>query len=369
MANAMNGVLQATIEKKLNDFTLQVAFEAPAGVTVLFGPSGAGKTTVLQCLSGLAELDRGRIEVGGRVLLDTSASIDLPPQQRRVGYVFQGLALFPHISARQNVEFGLTRLPRLERERRTMEMLEQFRVAHTANRRPAEISGGERQRVALARALVTQPDLLLLDEPLSALDLEIKHQILDDLAEYVRQHPIPAFYVTHDRAEIFSLANHVIVIEAGKVIAQGSPHEALEAPRTYRSARSGAFENIFRARIVAEHPDAGTTACAIGDGVILECPLARAVPCEEVEVAIRAGDILLATSQPQGISARNVLSGTVRAIEAGNGYIAVEVRCGEHEGVGFEVHVTPAAVRSLALASGTRVWLIVKTHSCHLLRR
>jgi molybdate transport system ATP-binding protein len=200
--------LTATLQRRLgSEFALDVAFTVHPGINVLFGPSGSGKTTILQLLAGIDSPDAGRIALAQRVLFDSPERINLPPQQRRVGYVFQHLALFPHLTAAQNVMYGLAHLPGAARQHHARMLLEEtFGISQLADRRADKLSGGEKQRVALARALAPEPDFLLLDEPLSALDLATKSRILDELLTWVKDRPIPILYVTHDREEIFSAA-------------------------------------------------------------------------------------------------------------------------------------------------------------------
>lgn len=348
-----------------SDFALAVRFAVPPGITVLFGASGAGKTTTLDCIAGLLAPDQGRIQLGERVLFDSARGIDLDPSRRSIGYVFQELALFPHMNVGRNVGYGLARLPRSERDRRGHEILESFRVASLAHRLPAEISGGERQRVALARALVTEPKALLLDEPLSALDATTKGRIVDDLRAWNRAHSIPILYVTHSRDEVFGLAERVLVLERGAIAAEGSPHDVLEAPRLETVAQLAGFENIFEATLHAAQPERGTMTCRLAAGAIdLEVPLSRLGVGAAVRVGIRAGDVLLATEQPRGLSAQNVLRGTLVALDERDFRVLARVDCG----AAFQVLLTPAARRSLGLEPGMQVWLVIKTHSCHLLR-
>src|SRR5579862_1444689 len=188
-----------------SEFTLEVEFAAAPGFTILFGPSGAGKTTLLDCVAGLTTPDAGHIAVGDRVLFDSAQRIDIPVAKRRIGYVFQDLALFPHLTVERNVQYGLAHLAQSERASKTSAILEAFRIPHLARRYPREISGGESQRVALARTLVTDPSVLLLDEPLAALDAMAKARIIDDLRQWNQVHRIPILYVTHSREEVFAL--------------------------------------------------------------------------------------------------------------------------------------------------------------------
>jgi molybdate transport system ATP-binding protein len=349
-------------------FSLNLGIEAPSGFTMLFGPSGAGKSTVLACLAGLVRPDEGEITLDGRILFSSTRRIDLPPQQRRVGYLSQDLALFPHMTALENVMYGLASRPRSEREHIAREMLDRFRVSQAAVFRPTELSGGERQRVALARTLVTEPDFLLLDEPLSALDFTLKSQLLNDLDAWNRERGIPIVYVTHDRDEVYALSQRVVVLEEGRIIGTGAPHDVLGVPAQLAMARIAGFENIFEAKVVAEHPELGTMTCELAGGLTLECPLGARGPelhSKPVRIAIRAGDILLATSRPEGISARNLIPGRIAKLERRESMMAAYV---EAHGQTFESHLTLGAIASLGLAEGKDVWLIVKTHSCHLLR-
>jgi len=362
--------LRASLQRRLSrEFALDVSFNLEPGITVLFGPSGAGKTSILELLAGIDRPDSGRISLADRVLFDSAERCDLPPQLRRVGYVFQHLALFPHLTAAGNVMYGLAHRPLAERQQRARTMLEQvFHIEGLADRRVTDLSGGERQRVALARALAPEPDLLLLDEPLSALDAPTKSRILEELLAWARNKPIPILYVTHDREEIFSAAQHVIVLEDGRIAAEGAPDAALLNPRTLQVARSAVFENIFRARVLSEDAASGTMLCDVG-GVTLDCPLAYQPRSAEVSIAIRAGDILLANEQPRGLSARNILPGSVARLTRREQVVAVDVRCtAAGDSVTFVSHVTPQAVASLSLAEGRPVWIVLKTHSCHVLR-
>ncbi|MGC2196510.1 MAG: molybdenum ABC transporter ATP-binding protein [Terriglobales bacterium] len=347
-----------------SEFVLEVDISAPAGFTILFGASGAGKTTLLDCIAGLATPDGGSIQVGSRVYFDGPSRVNLPVAKRSVGYLFQDLALFPHLSVEGNVAYGLNRLPLPDREQRISAILDAFRIRDLRHRRPREISGGERQRVALARSLVTDPCILLLDEPLAALDAPTKGRILDDLRAWNEAHRIPILYVTHSREEVFALGERVIVLDRGRVLAQGTPHEVMGAPRQVTVAQLTGLENILDATVVAAHEDRGTMTCRLaGSQVELETPLVRAEPGSQLRIGIPAGDILLATQHPEGLSARNILPGNVTSVVRRDVIIAAGVDIG----VELEVHLTLAARDALQLAPGREVWLVVKTHSCHLM--
>ena len=346
-------------------FSLDVAFAASAGFTILFGASGSGKTTLLDCIAGLRTPDSGRMIVGATILFDFDARVDVPPNRRGVGYLLQSLALFPHLTVQQNVRYGLADLSSTEREARAQQILDLFRIGHLAQRRSAELSGGERQRAALARTLVTQPRVLLLDEPLTALDALTKSQILDDLRAWNRDHRIPILYVTHQREEVFALGESVIALQNGRIIAQGSPYDVLHQPKLESVAQLAGFENILAASFVAVHPEQGTMTCRVDNAPLtLEVPLTRIDQTRPLRIGIRAGDILVASSHPEGVSARNIFTGNITSMRRCDVMMIAQVNCG----VDFEVHLTPGAAESLQLRVGSSVWLVLKTYSCRVMQ-
>jgi molybdate transport system ATP-binding protein len=363
--------LTAQLRKRLpagaHAFLLEVDFQSAPGFTILFGPSGAGKTTLLDCIAGITTPETGRIVLSDRILFDAAQRINLPVAKRRVGYVFQHLALFPHFTVEKNIQYGLADLPQAERTARSSAILQAFRIPHLAHRYPREISGGESQRTALARTLVTDPSVLLLDEPLAALDASTRSKIIDDLRQWNQTHRIPVLYVTHSREEVFALGEHVLVLDAGRIVAEGTPHEVIAAPQQETVAQLVGFENIFDAVVEAIRPERGTMTCRIaGDGgpMVLETPLVRGGVGSALRVGIRAGDILLATAPPVGLSARNVIPGRILSLDQHDVIVTARVKCR----VEMDVHLTLAARDSLHLAPGQEVWLVIKTHSCHLMQ-
>jgi molybdate transport system ATP-binding protein len=373
-SKSSNSSLTARVRKNFFDgqrsFSLDVEFHATPGFTILFGPSGSGKTTLLDCVAGLTTPNAGKIAIGERVLFDANTSMNIPVAKRSIGYVLQDLALFPHLTVEQNVEFGLTHIPRTFRKQKAAAILQQFRIEHLRQQRPGEISGGEAQRVALARALVTNPCILLLDEPLAALDAPTKGKILDELRRWNEEHLIPILYVTHSREEVIALGERVLVMEMGRIIAQGTPHEVLRAPLQESVAQLAGFENIFDALVESVHEDRGTMFCNLqsgepGNDVLLETPLIHASEGTSLRIGIRAGDILLATVKPEGLSARNVIVGKLVSLERRDTIVAARVNCG----VEMEVYLTLAARDALQLEARREVWLVIKTHSCHLMHK
>lgn len=359
--------LAASIRKERRgrdaSFVLDISLEAPPGITILFGPSGAGKSTLLDCIAGLVRPDAGRIAIGDAVLFDSAAHADTPPQKRRIAYVFQSLSLFPHLTVEQNTAYGLENMPEQARRTRAGEILEAFRVEKLRNQRPGQISGGERQRIALARSLVTAPRALLLDEPLTGLDAELKAAIVDDLRAWNAAKRIPILYVTHSRDEVDALGERVIAIDNGRVVSHGAPMDVLDAPRRKRLAQAAGFENLLSGKVLDLREPDGVMRVRLGESKCeIEVPLGHASTGDRVQVAIRAGDILLASERPHGLSARNVLEGRLVSVEQRSTMCIARVDCG----VTFVVHVTPGAVRALELAAEKQVWLVLKTHSCHL---
>jgi molybdate transport system ATP-binding protein len=224
--------LSLEVTKKVNGFRLEVDWQIGNELVVLFGYSGAGKSLTLQLIAGLLKPDAGRIAANGQVLFDSQERINRPPQRRNLGYVFQDLALFPHMTVRQNIVYGAMGLPRLARQQRVGEMLEIFHLEGLADKLPAEISGGQKQRVALARALIRRPRALLLDEPFSALDNPLRREMRQYLKKIHAEFQIPVILVTHDLLEAATLAETLFIYHEGKIIQRGSPQEIISRPQT-----------------------------------------------------------------------------------------------------------------------------------------
>jgi molybdate transport system ATP-binding protein len=248
-------VLSVAITKRLPGFSLSVEWEAGEPVIALVGPSGSGKTLTLHCLAGLVQPDAGRVALDDQVLFDAARGIDRPSRTRRLGYVFQGYALFPHLSVRDNVAFGLKGWPAARRRERTEMVIERLGLSGLQQRHPRELSGGQQQRVALGRALATDPDLLLLDEPLSALDAPLRRQLRDDLARTIRDWGKTTVVVTHDLSEAYQLADRVVVYEHGRVLQSAPKSELLWQPASETVARIMGMRNILHGTVLKATPD------------------------------------------------------------------------------------------------------------------
>jgi molybdate transport system ATP-binding protein len=362
-ASITTGLSTKTAAAKTTGFILDLDFTLSAGITVLFGHSGAGKSLTLSMIAGLQSATQGCITLSDRVLWDSRKQINVPIAQRQVGMVFQQLALFEHLTVSQNVGYGLAKLPAAERKARVAAMLARWGIAALASRYPVGLSGGERQRVALARTLVTQPQILLLDEPFSALDGENKQLIMQDLKATITVNPLPVLLVTHDRDEAIQLAEHLIILQQGRILTQGSPLTVLGAPRTPTVAALAGIENIFWGKVKQINSLQGTMQIAIGE-LLLEVPDTGQHPRDtNVRVAISARDILLAREQLTATSARNLFTGQILALQAQAGQCLVTVDCG----IVVQALVTGRAVQDLQLQLGETIWLAFKSHSCYLL--
>ena len=342
-------MLEVAIRHERPGFTLDVAFAAPPGVTVLFGRSGAGKTTIVDAVAGLLRPDRGRVAVDGRILLDTDGGICLPPHRRSLGVIFQDGRLFPHRSVRANLLYGRRGGGDPDALDRTVAMLG---IGHLLDRRPPTLSGGERQRVAIGRALLARPRLVLADEPLAALDEPRKAEILPYLERLRDEVRVPVLYVSHSVAEVARLATTVVALEAGRVARAGPAAAVLSDPMvTPLGARAAGA--VVEARLVRQHAD-GLSELEAG-GVPLFVPR---VEVDALRLRIAAQDVILSRAAPGGLSALNVLPGTVEAVREGGGpgaIVSVATPAGR-----VLARVTKRSADALGLRPGTPVHAIVK---------
>jgi len=345
------------VEKRQGEFQLAARFEAGGGVTALFGRSGSGKTTLVNLIAGLARPDTGTIRVGDTVLFDAARGIDVPVHLRAVGYVFQDGRLFPHLSVKANLLYGTRFGRRGGRDGKLDEIAALLDIAPLLARRPADLSGGEKQRVAIGRALLSEPQLLLMDEPLAALDAARKAEILPYIERLRDETRLPLVYVSHAEDEVARLADTLVLLAAGKVIAAGAVNDVFG--RLDLGVYSGRFEagTVLTARIVAQDAEAGITALHHAAGS-LGVPRLPSAPGAMVRLRVRARDVALAVGEPGNISIRNRLAATVTEIGKAQGP-AVDVRLA----VGGDVlvaRVTNGAVAALGLAVGTPVIALIK---------
>jgi molybdate transport system ATP-binding protein len=330
-------------------------------VTVLFGPSGAGKTTVLRALAGLDRPEAGTITFDGETWLDVARGVFVPPQARGVGFLFQEYALFPHLSVAANVGYGLHRLPRRARRARVLELAGPLGLADLLERRPAQLSGGERQRVALARALAPRPRLLLLDEPLSALDAPLRAALHGELRHVLEGSGVPALVVTHDRTEALALGDRLVVLAGGAVRQVGRVHEVFSAPVDAEVARVVGTENVLPSRLVRRE-DGLVVIRAGGAELVAVDPGGME---DEAYACLRAEDVVLEPGDDHPSSARNRLPGAVVTVRHEGPLVRVTVDCG----VPLVALVTRASAERLGLAPGTPIRAVVKAPSVRVVPR
>lgn len=348
----MTLVLQ--VRHRLGAFELDVDVMAPPGVTVLFGPSGAGKTTLVNAVAGLLRPDRGRIVADDWVLLDTDARRWLPPHRRRLGYIFQEGRLFPHLTVRQNLLYGRWFAPRDARGESLDRVVDLLGIGPLLARRPGGLSGGEKQRVAIGRALLAGPKLILADEPLAALDEARKAEILPYFERLRDEVSVPILYVSHSSAEVARLATTVIALRDGRVAAVGPPAQVLGDAGAV-GARGAA--SVLEARVIAHHAD-GLSELSVAAGT-LWVPRVAEVPGRALRVRIAATDVILSRAAPVGLSSLNILAGTITDIRTGDGPGAmVTLALGPERLI---ARITRRSAETMGLAPGQPCHAVIKT--------
>ncbi|MEA2338637.1 MAG: molybdate transport system ATP-binding protein [Thermoanaerobaculia bacterium] len=340
-------MIEIDVHLPLAPFTLTVSCSLSANVTALVGRSGSGKTSLIESIAGLRRA-QGRIAIGDVTLLDSDRGIDLPPERRGIGYVPQDAALFPHLRVGENIRFGGSDRERFD------SLVAALELEPLLDRVPASLSGGERQRVALARALMTQPRLLLLDEPLASIDQPLRERILLYLRR-VRALGIPMIYVTHQPFEALALSTWCVVLNDGRVAAEGDSRTVL-ADRSV----SGNVDNVFEVSDPQHDPTLGITRVTTGDGLALVLPYDQVADAAfPLVVRIGADDIVVFGEQPASISSRNVFEGTVASLRASEGVVDLTVTTPSP----LIVRITRAAADDLSLHEGSRVWLALRSRA------
>lgn len=351
--------LSVDITHPFGDFTLRVAFEAPGGITALFGRSGTGKTTVVNAVAGLLRPRSGRITLSGKVLFDANAGISLPLHKRRLGYVFQDGRLFPHLSVRQNMLYGQRFAPDDAPGPALNEVSDLLGIAALLDRRPGALSGGEKQRVAIGRALLSRPQMLLMDEPLAALDSARKEEILPYL-ERLRDHTdIPVLYVSHSVAEVARLATSVVVLEDGQVARFGTAERVLSDPDMVRQIGIREAGAVLPATLLQHHDD-GMSELSVSGGRLFLPQMGLDIGTA-TRVRVLAKDVIIALDKPTGISALNILPAEILALRGGTGPgVMVQMQCGKDR---LLARITRRSADALALTPGTRVHAVIKSVS------
>jgi molybdate transport system ATP-binding protein len=347
----------------LAPFTLEIDAELKGRISVIFGPSGAGKTSLLDLMAGLRRAQSAFIQLDGQVLTDTSRGISVATRHRGIGYVPQDLALFPHLSVRQNLLYGSKSDGESSRQFTFERVVEVLEIQPLITRGVRELSGGEKQRVALARALLASPRLLLLDEPLASLDAILKTRIIPYLARIRDEFRIPMLYVTHDRHEMLALADELVVLINGKVAQTGSVPEVFSHPANLAVAGLLTVETVHPGRIVKMTD--GLVTVAVGSALLTASEQNLAANTSEVYVCIRAEDVILLAGGDCPTSARNRLAATVQSLVREGAVMRVALDCG----FPLAVLLTKQACEEMALKPGEHVIALVKAPHIHLIPR
>jgi molybdate transport system ATP-binding protein len=339
---------------------LDVEFACDRGdVLAIFGPSGSGKTTILRAIAGLSRPTHALVRSGAAPWTDTSAGVFKPPYQRAVGFVFQEYALFPHLTAEENVAAALGHLPGAARQARARELLDLVHLSDRTERRPGELSGGERQRVAVARALAREPDVLLLDEPFAAVDRPVRRSLHREIDGLRRSFDMPIVLVTHDFEDVVRLASHLVILERGRSVASGPIADMTSRPDLPWLREAVGLGSVFDATVVGRDHARGLAQLAFDGGTLLtsEHPLTSGAP---VRVRIPAREVILAIREPDGLSLHNSLAGVVSTIhtDPGSDRVVVQIAIG---GTRLLAEVTRDAVERLALRAGAAVHALIKS--------
>jgi molybdate transport system ATP-binding protein len=356
-------MIEVQVRGAAGAFRLDVEFAVPeGGVTALFGPSGSGKTTLINMIAGLLRPEAGRIVVNGAPVFDSQAGVDIAPHRRRIGTIFQEGRLFPHLTVRANLVYGMNRTPPAQRYVGLDQVVDMLGIGDLLTRRPATLSGGEKQRVAIGRALLASPRLLLMDEPLAALDAARKAEILPFIERLHRDIQVPVIYVSHAMDEVLAIADTMALMAEGRVVAVGPVEEVASRADLYGAAGRPGFghaETVIAATVAEHEPEFGLTRLAAPAGALRVPRLDRAVG-SMVRLRIRARDVSLALSRPSDISVLNIFPGTIEGIDDhGNGTVDVTLDIGP--GPQLHAQITARAVHDLALGPGARVFALVKS--------
>ena len=351
--------LRVDIEQRLGDFTLKAEMSAEKGVTVIFGRSGSGKTSLINALAGLNTPRTGRISLNDRVLLDAGKGINRPPHQRRIGYVFQDARLFPHLSVARNLEFGARYATEPIAPRAKDRLINVLGISHLLERRPAALSGGEKQRVALGRAVLSAPDLLLLDEPLAALDETRKQEILPYLERLRADGGPPMIYVTHDMSEIVRLADKLVVMRDGTCVVQGLAEDVLADPANVKLIGVQDAGALIRG-VLEHHAQDGLSAIRLSAGV-LHVPKVDAPIGTQMRLRVRAQDVILSLDEPVGLSTQNIFNVQITDIKRGVGpSVAIALRAGSDR---LLARITTRACTQMDLHTGQKLWAVLKANA------
>jgi molybdate transport system ATP-binding protein len=350
--------LLVDIRKTLGPFVVDARFGCAGGVTALFGKSGAGKTSIVQMLAGLVTPESGRIEIDGQPVYDSAERIDIPAQNRRIGYVFQDARLFPHMNVRRNLEYGIRRNRHGDaRNPSFADVVEVLAIGPLLNRQPHLLSGGEKQRVAIGRALLSAPRLLLMDEPLAALDAERKWEIIPFIDRIHKEFGTPIVYVSHAVDEILQIADTMVVIVDGGVAAAGPVEDIMNRPDLVRAAGDGNAGSVIPVRVDRYDNEYGIASLSFAGGAF-QVTAPGLKTGDRLRIRVRARDVSLATTRPRDVSVLNIFEGIVGAVSNAQApQVDVSIDVG---GATIWSQITRKSLDELAIAPGAKVFAMVK---------
>ena len=349
--------IRLNFRKSLGSFTLAVDCVLEEKVSAFLGVSGSGKSTLLNCISGILTPDEGEIVFGDEILYSSTSKINLPPEKRRFGYIFQEGYLFPHLTVAQNIRYGQPN------SRKASEAIDVLEISELLQRYPKQLSGGQRQRVAIARALAMEPRMLLMDEPLAALDSALKDRIIPYLHHVKNAFEIPILYITHAFSEAMALADEAFLIANGEIIANGEPHRLLTAPSAMPIAQLTGIENILLLPVTLSDEALGVTTLEIGNQSLV-IPYTQAEVGEIVPVAVRAEDIIISLEPNLPVSARNILRGTIQYLDVRSERTWVSILVEWHH---LAVKITHQAREQMQLRQDLEVYCVIKASAINRL--
>jgi molybdate transport system ATP-binding protein len=356
-------IIEANIRHAFRGFALEVKFESAGPVLGVFGASGSGKSTLLHAIAGLTKPRQAHIVVRTRTLCRRPGGSWVKPERRKLALVTQDPLLFPHLSVRRNLGYAPGATGELASDT-GWRIVEVLRLEPLLDRGVSSLSGGEKQRVALGRALLSRPELLLLDEPTSSLDAELARDVLSLLLQIKRDLKVPMLFVTHKAPELLGLADDCVVLEGGRVIAQGPPVQVLQKPRAIGVANLVGVDNLLRINVVRHDEEGGVSLLDLGGSLSLAAPLCAIAQGKPVNVGLYADEVMLCLEKPAGLSARNALPAEVARVDELNHEVLVELKVGAQL---VRARLTPAAAKELELARGRHVVAVIKTSAVHFL--
>ena len=350
--------MEITVKKQQGKFLVDAQFVGGvSGVTALFGPSGAGKTSIINMVAGLSRPDYGRIAVNGLCLFDSASGINLPPEKRRIGYVFQDGRLLPHLSVRANLVYGMHRVPKKQRFVKFNHIVDLLGIDHLIHRRPAGLSGGEKQRVAIGRAMLTSPAILLMDEPLASIDAGRKAEVMPFIMRLAEEFAIPTLYVTHSMDEILNLATHIVIMENGHVRSHGLMEDTLSHPSIQSFFNQDDKGTVLPAKVETPMDSSGLTRLKVA-GHILKIQPIQASAGSTVRLRIPSRYVALSLNPPDQSSFQNIFPGTVaQIVDQATPFVDIRIDIG----CDLWARITRQALEDLKLRTGQHVFALIKS--------